>query len=420
MFHHAQYRTKTDRYNRTTTLADPLDAVGVTSFTISDGKLLQSLLRVLNAHPLGKGTSGLVYSAYMNDHRELKCAVKLHRTLMEAKPTPYMRLVKFQAAPVQYLIELVPHEDAAFKKAFQAVVEEFQQEIEYSIRLTLGPSAFRLDMLTSHPIAYGTWKQAQAEMNAQAQKEGYHCLHHMLEFDLQTIPCIVSKQCDGDLLHLAQNEALDPQHHTAIWSTLLSHVLAGIRFMHAQNVAHNDIKPQNIFYQKLNKLTPDHAGSSEYPSFQALVADFGMCTDANQPMHVDFGTPEYVCPELLPAFHKKQNGKSTLDRKQQQQQTATSSATTEGGVQPTVPKQNDAYTFAKTGLWLWAKFKNKDAKERALLDEVEALIRSTSTVRVIASADEKAHVLHAALLAICRARSASERYRLFESLTIEP
>lgn len=424
MYRHVQYYDADRGENIPTTIQT--DTALNNAFTILNGQYLQGILRVTDLKPLGKGTSGLVYKAIMNDQRELKCALKLHRDLLEAKPHPFMWLESLHGSSPststrtsttttttssrkgseQYTIMRTVGMTQSNNTVFKAVVDEFREEIEYSICLTLGPKVFKLDLTTAHPVAYGLWKEAQAEMKAQNQKPGYQYLHHILEFDLDTIPCIVSKQCDGDLLHIAQTERLDPKYIVNIWATLLSQVLAGIRFMHDQHVAHNDIKPQNIFYIRLDPAT--------VCPFQALVADFGMAKNADAPMYVDFGTPEYVCPELLPAFRNKKAANNKNN-----------SPSATGSRLQTIPKYNDAFTFAKTGLWLWAKFKNKDAKERVLLDVVNALICMESSTSQKAghdsidrSVDERAKPLHAKLVGICQAADAAERYRLFQSLNI--
>ncbi|KAH7125844.1 kinase-like domain-containing protein [Dactylonectria macrodidyma] len=65
--------------------------------------------------------------------------------------------------------------------------------------------------------------------------------------------------------------------------------LMGLEFMHRSNIAHRDIKPQNILVKQ------------KHPNWWVKIADFG-CSKQNQStaLHTQIGTPAYLAPELYP------------------------------------------------------------------------------------------------------------------------
>jgi len=404
MYHHVAYSAD----NGHSVIMCPIkDAPPEIPFTIPDGRYLQSILRVTDPQPLGKGSTGRIYKAVLLDERTTPCVVKLHKDLLDNNR--YMRIQFASNEEGGELILRNPSINHTNNAVFKAVVEEFKQEIDFSIRLTLGPKVFRLDITkpSTQPVAMGLWVEAQAEMKAQSQKPGYKYIHHIREFDLYTIPCIVSKQCDGDLLHLKVRNATK-DYLFNLWMLLLSHVLMGLRFMHNEHVAHNDIKPANIFYAET------HTHRNTCP-FQALVADFGMSTQADAPMYVDFGTEAYACPEILPAFRARKvtttsNHLSKASTRKQDDNDSDEETKQRELVPHTVPKHNDAYAFAKMGLVFWERLNQPDATEHDLLVAVNAQLRQEDPPKNSEAG------LYGTLIQICRAPNGADRYALFQAL----
>lgn len=284
-------------------------------------------------------------------------------------------------------------------QAFADVIDEFKSEVEFGVKLTLGLDMFNIGVTDAgHTIVVnGLWKNAQMKMTQHRKKTGYDCVHRIMEFDLNVLPCIVSEECAGDLLHLP---AVKPEQIIPVWKHLMHQIWLGLRFMHGENIAHNDIKPANIFYNRV----------STGGLFQAIVADFGMCTPANDLKHIDFGTQAYACPELEHAFDKK-------EVKQTPSKTRKNISEKKVRVPDTVPKYNDAFTFAKSGLVLLLKLKFPDHDEHALLKIVNGVLASSSPERAPSNADNvyDNDALAQHLLSICKHPSPAERYALFET-----
>lgn len=88
---------------------------------------------------------------------------------------------------------------------------------------------------------------------------------------------------------------------TQIDRKLLSHnCVAGLRYLHANNIVHRDIKPQNVLIASKNISQPT--------KYIAKISDFGLCKqlqdDESHFQTSDVGTRGWMAPELM----KKQNG----------------------------------------------------------------------------------------------------------------
>ncbi|XP_053074639.1 serine/threonine-protein kinase 17A isoform X1 [Acinonyx jubatus] len=70
---------------------------------------------------------------------------------------------------------------------------------------------------------------------------------------------------------------------------LMRQILEGVRFLHAHNVVHLDLKPQNILL------------TSESPLGDIKIVDFGLSRimKNSEELREIMGTPEYVAPEIL-------------------------------------------------------------------------------------------------------------------------
>ncbi|XP_072455224.1 serine/threonine-protein kinase 17A isoform X1 [Notamacropus eugenii] len=70
---------------------------------------------------------------------------------------------------------------------------------------------------------------------------------------------------------------------------LMRQILEGVSLLHARNVVHLDLKPQNILL------------TSECPLGDIKIVDFGLSrmVESNEELREIMGTPEYVAPEIL-------------------------------------------------------------------------------------------------------------------------
>ncbi|XP_066998235.2 serine/threonine-protein kinase 17A [Anabrus simplex] len=84
---------------------------------------------------------------------------------------------------------------------------------------------------------------------------------------------------------LDENEALDEGHAVHV----MRQILDGLSFLHDHNIAHLDLKPQNLL------LTAD------YPDCDIRLCDFGISRVIQDGVEVReiVGTPDYVAPEIL-------------------------------------------------------------------------------------------------------------------------
>ncbi|KAH7701954.1 Pkinase-domain-containing protein, partial [Aphelenchoides avenae] len=67
---------------------------------------------------------------------------------------------------------------------------------------------------------------------------------------------------------------------------VIREILDALVYLHGNDVAHRDIKPQNV----LSNLAGD-----------IMVADLGLCGDMTKPRVTGVGTPEYMSPEMATA-----------------------------------------------------------------------------------------------------------------------
>ena len=268
---------------------------------VPNGKLLANVLRIdLSAKGLiGTGSYGNVYMARMVDVDQ-QCAVKLPKRLLE----------------LQVLI-IDPHTGALISRLQHTkeegeIIKDLADEIDYSVLLTLGRK--ELGAGISRPnnrIGPKVWSRASKARKALEARPGYWQIHHIYEFDKEYIPCLVSRRCEGTLFNVRHPFTDSNGRPTALWYKVINQVHLGLRYMHWQDVAHNDMKPENVLFE-LDKL-------NEYHFF---VSDFGMCSKASKPISIVSGTPNYFSPEL------EQHSGQTL------------------------PVANDAFAFGKTCLVL--------------------------------------------------------------------
>ena len=125
---------------------------------------------------------------------------------------------------------------------------------------------------------------------------GYRNIHHIVDYrEPPSFPlCIISERADGTLNDLLVAEwshntcrMRDMTSPPPMWPSMARQICDGIGYMHKMGVAHNDIKPGNIFFKRINGATTTY-----------LIADFGFCTlVGGEPSRFVAGTPWYSAPE---------------------------------------------------------------------------------------------------------------------------
>ena len=66
---------------------------------------------------------------------------------------------------------------------------------------------------------------------------------------------------------------------------IMRRIMDGLAYMHSSNIAHRDIKLENLIY---NNMTD-----------KVHIIDFGFAVDCKQKLKTFCGTPSYMAPELV-------------------------------------------------------------------------------------------------------------------------
>ncbi|GFQ89047.1 hypothetical protein TNCT_312661, partial [Trichonephila clavata] len=90
----------------------------------------------------------------------------------------------------------------------------------------------------------------------------------------------------GELQRVLDDEEVVPEREAA---RLLKQILSGVAFLHDHNIAHLDLKPQNLLLTK------------PFPDCEVKLCDFGISRLITKGIEVReiLGTPDYVAPEVL-------------------------------------------------------------------------------------------------------------------------
>ena len=85
---------------------------------------------------------------------------------------------------------------------------------------------------------------------------------------------IVTEFCELDLTTLIargrQQERYLGMHDAILWRDLANQMCSGMRYLHAQNIMHRDLKPDNVV------LVPLASGPGGAQRYQAKICDFGI------------------------------------------------------------------------------------------------------------------------------------------------
>jgi len=90
----------------------------------------------------------------------------------------------------------------------------------------------------------------------------------------------------GELQRVLDEDDSLPEHHCRC---IVRQIVEGVQFLHRSNIAHLDIKPQNILL------------TNPYPSGDVKLCDFGISRILTKGAELReiVGTPDYVAPEIL-------------------------------------------------------------------------------------------------------------------------
>ena len=69
---------------------------------------------------------------------------------------------------------------------------------------------------------------------------------------------------------------------------MIQNLIAGLAYLHYQNIVHRDIKPENLLVKKKGNQI-----------ICLKIADFGLAQIIKGPLYIVCGTPTYVAPEIL-------------------------------------------------------------------------------------------------------------------------
>lgn len=107
---------------------------------------------------------------------------------------------------------------------------------------------------------------------------------------------IVMQLCEGGELFDRIQDQPDGSFSEADAQKILKQIIDGLAFLHAQKIAHCDLKPDNFLFLTKDKDSPlkiiDFGMSKHIPDFKKKMTSFR-------------GTPYYVAPEVLEGFYTK-------------------------------------------------------------------------------------------------------------------
>uniref|UniRef100_A0A1B6D6E4 non-specific serine/threonine protein kinase n=1 Tax=Clastoptera arizonana TaxID=38151 RepID=A0A1B6D6E4_9HEMI len=110
-------------------------------------------------------------------------------------------------------------------------------------------------------------------------------LHKVFESDNEMV-LLLELACGGELQMLLDRDEVPSERQVV---RLMKQILDGLVYLHSINVAHLDIKPQNLVL------------TGEFPDCDVKLCDFGISRYLSQGADVReiLGTPDYVAPEVL-------------------------------------------------------------------------------------------------------------------------
>ncbi|GCB78451.1 myosin light chain kinase, smooth muscle-like isoform X1 [Scyliorhinus torazame] len=136
-------------------------------------------------------------------------------------------------------------------------------------------------------------RTSKDKKSARDEIEIMNCLHHQKlvqcldAFESRSeIVMVMEYISGGELFERIVDEDFELTEPTCV--LYVRQILAGLQFMHQQNIVHLDLKPENIVCVNKNGTL-------------IKIIDFGLARklDCNGSLKVMFGTPEFVAPEVI-------------------------------------------------------------------------------------------------------------------------
>ncbi|CAJ1086795.1 LOW QUALITY PROTEIN: striated muscle preferentially expressed protein kinase [Xyrichtys novacula] len=126
---------------------------------------------------------------------------------------------------------------------------------------------------------------ALREMELLSELDNERILYFHDAFEKKNVVVLITELCHEELLERMAKKTTVKE--VEIRSSVMQ-VLEGLRYLHQKNIAHLDIKPENILMAS--------PGSD-----QIRICDFGNAVklDASEELYCKYGTPEYVAPEIV-------------------------------------------------------------------------------------------------------------------------
>lgn len=235
-------------------------------------------------------------SSGLQPHREYCFRVRAYNAVGASEAGPVSLVVRMEEKGVEK-----PKEEEA-PPAYSRVTINSSEKVSdhYSLQERLGMGKFGLVFKLTHKetgrvYAGKFYKGRRAKEREAARKEIelMNFLHHpklvqcLAAYDHRPEMVMVMEFIAGG--ELFERIVDDSFEHTESASVRYMHqILEGIAYVHQQNIVHLDIKPENI-------VCVDTTGTS------IKIIDFGLASrlDANTPLKVMHGTPEFVAPEVI-------------------------------------------------------------------------------------------------------------------------
>ncbi|XP_074521040.1 striated muscle preferentially expressed protein kinase [Halichoeres trimaculatus] len=126
---------------------------------------------------------------------------------------------------------------------------------------------------------------ALREMELLSELDNERILYFHDAFEKKNVVVLITELCHEELLERMAKKTTVKEVEIR-WS--VQQLLEGLRYLHEKNIAHLDIKPENILMAS--------PGSD-----QIRICDFGNAVkvEASEQFYCKYGTPEYVAPEIV-------------------------------------------------------------------------------------------------------------------------
>nr|XP_033472116.1 striated muscle preferentially expressed protein kinase isoform X2 [Epinephelus lanceolatus] len=136
-------------------------------------------------------------------------------------------------------------------------------------------------------ISAGGKRKALAlrEMDLLSELDNERILYFHDAFEKKSIVVLITELCHEEMLERMAKKTTVKELEIR---SIVQQVLEGLRYLHQKNIAHLDIKPENILMAS--------SGSD-----QIRICDFGNAIklDTSEEQYCKYGTPEYVAPEIV-------------------------------------------------------------------------------------------------------------------------